>query len=144
LQKQTRLIALIAKTKPFFNLPLRLEKIILDEVILAFPDRILNLHPGLVPDTTDSIVKNPDGTSGLWNKGMWLTKLLKTFLKQGLTFAGSSIHFLTLDFDFGPVLGRTFEKIQPGDTVDSLYARLKTKENQLYVEILQKINFLMA
>ena len=51
----------------------------------------------------------------------------------------ASIHFLTLNFDFGLVLGRVFEKIEPGDTVESLYPRLKKKENELYVEVLEKL-----
>ena len=66
-------------------------------------------------------------------------KAVQNFLEKKVTFAGSSIHFLTLNFDFGPVLGRTFEKIQANDTVESLYTRLKKKENKLYVEVLEKL-----
>jgi len=44
-----------------------------------------------------------------------------------------------LEFDFGPVLGRCFEQINDDDTVESLYARLKAKENQLYVDVLAKL-----
>ena len=115
------------------------KQIILDEVILAYPNKILNLHPGLIPDTADGNAKNPDGTDGLWNKGMLTDKAIQNFLNNKSTFAGSSIHFLTLNFDFGPVLGRTFEKIKPGDDVSSLYERLKKKENELYVEVLQDL-----
>lgn len=116
------------------------KQIILDEVILAFPNKILNLHPGLIPDNEEGAVKNPDNTDGLWNKGMLTTKAIANFLNQKASFAGSSIHFLTLNFDFGPVLGRCFEKIQADDTVETLYERLKKKENQLYVEILEKLS----
>jgi len=116
------------------------KQIILDEVILSFPNKILNLHPGLIPDTVDGVVKTPDSDNGLWNKGLLTSKAIQNFLDQKATFAGSSIHFLTLNFDFGPVLGRVFENILDGDTVDSLYARLKIKENQLYVEVLQKLS----
>lgn len=112
------------------------KQIIPNEVILAYPDKILNLHPGLIPDTTDGIVKSPDGTDALWNKGMLTEKAIQNFLDQKCTYAGSSIHFLTLNFDFGPVLGKTFEEIKEGDTVASLYGRLKKKENELYVEVL--------
>jgi phosphoribosylglycinamide formyltransferase-1 len=138
-KKKEELLPLLEKLEPSLICLSGWKQIILDEVILAFPNRILNLHPGLVPDTTDTIVKNPDGTSGLWNKGMLTTKAIENFLKQGLTYAGSTIHFLTLNFDFGPVLGRTFEKIDAHDDVDSLYSRLKVKENHLYVEVLQKL-----
>lgn len=115
------------------------KKIVLDEVILAYPNKILNLHPGLIPDTVDGKVENPDGTNALWNKGLLADKAIQNFLDQKSTFAGSSVHFLTLDFDFGPVLGRTFEKVEEGDTVETLYNRLKKKENELYVEVLEKL-----
>ncbi len=116
------------------------KQIILDKVILAYPNKILNLHPGLIPDTIDNVVINPDETQGLWNRGMLTDKAIKNFLDQKATYAGSSVHFLTLDFDFGPVLGRVFEKIEKGDTVNSLYERLKKKENKLYVEVLEKLS----
>ncbi|MFA6257450.1 MAG: formyltransferase family protein [Candidatus Paceibacterota bacterium] len=115
------------------------KQIITDEVILAFPNKILNLHPGLIPDTTNENVKNPDGTEALWNKGMMTNKAIKNFFDLKATFAGSSIHFLTLNFDFGLVLGRTFEKIEEDDDVESLYSRLKAKENHLYIEVLEKL-----
>ena len=116
------------------------KQIILDEVILAYPNRILNLHPGLIPDSVNEIVENPDGTNALWNKGMLTDKAIQNFLDQKCTFAGSSIHFLTLEFDFGPVLARTFEKIVEGDNVESLYARLKKKENEMYVQVLENLS----
>lgn len=110
-----------------------------NKVMDAYKRRILNLHPGLIPDTTYGVVKNPDGTDGLWNKKMFTTKALQNFLDNSATYAGSSIHFLTSEVDFGPVVGRCFEKIQPGDTVESLYTRLKMKENKLYVDVLVKL-----
>ncbi len=116
------------------------KKIIPDEIIRKYENRILNLHPGLIPDTVNGEVLNPDNTKALWNKGMYGSKAIANFLDQKSTYAGSSIHFLTLDFDFGPVLGRTFEKIETDDNVESLYARLKKKENQLYVEVLEKLS----
>ena len=118
------------------------KKIIPDEMVKKYENKILNLHPGLIPDTldaNDSSVKNPDGSLALWNKGMYGNKAIQNFLDQKSTYAGSAIHFLTLNFDFGPVLGRTFEKIENTDTVESLYKRLKEKENKLYVEVLEKL-----
>lgn len=135
-----QLLPLLQKLNPNYICLAGWKQIILDEVILAFPNKILNLHPGLIPDTPEGTVKNPDGSYGLWNKGMLTTKAIQNFLGQKATYAGSSIHFLTLEFDFGPVLGRTFEKIVANDTVDSLYERLKKKENQLYVEVLEKLS----
>jgi phosphoribosylglycinamide formyltransferase-1 len=138
-EKKEALLSLLQKLNPDYICLAGWKQIILDEVILAYPNKILNLHPGLIPDTMDSVAKNPDDTEGLWNKGMLAEKAVHNFFDQKSTYAGSSIHFLTLNFDFGPVLGRTYEKIEPGDTVDSLYDRLKKKENQLYVEVLSNL-----
>src|SRR3989344_2405727 len=115
------------------------KQIILDEVIDAFPNKILNTHPGLIPDTMNGIVKNPDGTNAVWNKGKMTAKAMQNFLDSNATYAGFTNHFLSQEFDFGPILGRCFEKIEGGDTVESLYQRLKVKENQLYVDVLERL-----
>ncbi len=110
-----------------------------DEFIDGFENRILNLHPGLLPDRFDAEVEAPDGTKALWNKQMFTERAIQNFLNQHATYAGSSVHFITHEVDFGPVLGRVFEKIKSGDTVESLYSRLKQKENLLYVEVLERL-----
>jgi phosphoribosylglycinamide formyltransferase-1 len=133
------LLAILKELNPDYICLAGWKQIILDNVITSYPNKILNLHPGLIPDSVNTVVKNPDGTNGLWNKGMLTTKAIQNFFDLKNTYAGSSIHFLTLEFDFGPVLGRVFEKIEPNDDVDSLYFRLKEKENMLYVEILEKL-----
>lgn len=115
------------------------KQIILDEVIDTFPNRILNIHPGLIPDTMSGIVKNPDGTDGYWNKGKLTDKAIQNLFDSKSTYAGSTVHFLSNEFDFGPVLERVFEKIQPDDTVASLYSRLKMKENEAYVKALERL-----
>lgn len=113
------------------------KKIIPDKLVTDY--KILNMHPGLIPESLDGKVENPDGTEALWNKGMYADKAIGNFLNKKSTYAGSTLHFLTSDFDFGPVLGRTFEKVLAGDTVETLYTRLKKKENELYVEALSKL-----
>lgn len=138
-ESKEALLPLLNKICPDYVCLAGWKQIILDEVILAFPNKILNLHPGLIPNTINESFKNPDGTEALWNKGMMTDKAIQNFLDKKVTFAGSSIHFLTLNFDFGPVLGRTFEKIENGDNVESLYGRLKKKENKLYIEVLEKL-----
>ncbi|HWA31990.1 MAG TPA: formyltransferase family protein [Candidatus Paceibacterota bacterium] len=137
--KKEDLLPLLQKLNPDYICLAGWKQIILEEVILAYPNKILNLHPGLVPDSMDGVAENPDGTPGLWNKGKLTDKAIQNFLDNNAAYAGSSIHFLTLEFDFGPVLGRTYEKIEPGDTVETLYARLKKKENELYIRVLEKL-----
>lgn len=133
------LLAVLKKLNPDYICLAGWKQIIVSEVIDAFPNRILNTHPGLIPDTMDGKVKNPDGTNALWNKGKMTEKAMQNFLDNHATYGGCTNHFLSHEFDFGPVLGRCFEKIKKGDTVESLYTRLKKKENQLYVDVLAKL-----
>lgn len=133
------LLPLLKKYNPDYICLTGWKQIILDDVIEAFTNRILNTHPGLIPDTMDGVVKNPDGTDALWNRGKMTDKAIQNFLDNKATYAGCTNHFLSHEFDFGPVLGRCFEKIQPGDTVESVYTRLKVKENLLYVDVLEKL-----
>ena len=145
--RKEELLATLKELNPDYICLAGWKQIILDEVIDAFPNeqapssgsRILNTHPGLIPDTMDGVVKNPDGTDALWNKGKMTNKAMQNFLGNHATYAGCTNHFLSKEFDFGPVLGRCFEKILPRDTVDSLYTRLKEKENKLYVDVLTKL-----
>ena len=137
--KKEELLPLLQTLNPDYIALAGWKQIILEEVILTYPNKILNLHPGLIPDTLNGVVENPDHTKALWNKGKLTDKAIQNFLDQRATYAGSSIHFLTLNFDFGPVLDKVFEEIKKDDTVESLYARLKKKENELYVEVLGKL-----
>lgn len=137
--KKEDLPTLLKKIDPDFICLTGWKQIIPDSVIDAYPDRILNTHPGLIPDTLDGVVKNPDRTNALWNKGKLAERAMQNFLDQKSTYAGCTNHLLSREFDFGSVLGRCFEKIQPGDTVETLYSRLKIKENKLYVEVLGKL-----
>lgn len=137
--KREDLLPLLKKLNPDFVCLAGWKQIVLDEVIDNFPNRILNTHPGLIPDTMDGVVKNPDGTNALWNKGKMTNKAMQNFLDSRATYAGCTNHFLSHEFDFGPVLGRCFEKIKTVDTVGSLYTRLKVKENQLYVDVLEEL-----
>ncbi len=140
LQPKEELVTLLEKTYPVNYIVLTgWKKIIPEEMINAFPNKIINIHPGLIPDAIDAIVLNPDKTEGLWNKGKFTDKAIKNFLDRKATYAGSSVHFLTNEFDFGPVVGRCWEKIRSGDTVDTLYSRVKKKENEMYVEALIKL-----
>lgn len=138
--QKEKLLVLLKKYNPDYVCLTGWKQIVTDVVIDAYQNRILNLHPGLIPDTQSGMIKNPDGTKALWNKGKLANLAIQNFLDQKATYAGSSIHFLTHEFDFGPVLERTFVKINKNDTVESLYKRLKDGENEIYVKALQKLS----
>ena len=137
--KKEDLLPILEKIKPDYIVLAGWKQIVSDELIDKFQNRILNLHPGLVPQTIRGGVKNPDGTRGLWNRGLLAEKAIQNFLEKKATYAGSTVHFLSDVFDFGPVIKRGFVKIKKSDTVKTLYARLKKVENEIYVESLQKL-----
>ena len=137
--KKENLLPILEAIKPDYIVLAGWKQIVSDEVIDKFQNRILNLHPGLVPQTIKGSVKNPDGTRALWNRGLLAEKAIQNFLDQKSTYAGSTVHFLSKEFDFGQVLAQGFVKIKKGETVKSLYAQLKKVENRIYVESLQKL-----
>lgn len=115
------------------------KQIVTDDIIDAFSNKIVNLHPGLIPNGINRTVNNPDRTKALWNRGKLTDKAIQNFLDNKSTYAGSSLFLLSKDFDFGKVLDRCFEKVQMNDTVETLYSRLKQKENQMYIDVLRKL-----
>ena len=137
--KKENLLPILEAIKPDYVVLAGWKQIVSDEVIAKFQNRILNLHPGLVPDSLRGSVRNPDGSPALWNRGLLAEKAIKNFLEKRATYAGSTVHFLSDEFDFGPVLARGFVKIKKDDTVESLYSRLKKVEHRIYVESLQKL-----
>lgn len=137
--KKEKLLPLLKKYKPDFICLAGWKLIISNEVIDSYPNKILNTHPGLIPDKIDGFVQNPDGTKAIWNKGKMTDVAIQNFLDSKATYAGCSNHFLSEEFDFGKVLGRCFEKIKKNDNVLSLYKRLKMKENKLFVDVLKKL-----
>lgn len=83
------------------------------EFVAKWEGRMLNIHPSLLP----------------------LYKGLDTHqraIDAGDSHAGCSVHVVTAELDDGPVLGQTPVAILPGDTADSLAARILIAEHQLY------------
>ncbi len=84
-----------------------------------FEGRMLNIHPSLLP-------KYP----GLHTH--------KRALEAGDTEAGATVHEVTTDLDAGPILGQARVPIEPGDTPETLAARVLQREHQLYPLILRR------
>jgi len=79
----------------------------------AFPDRVLNTHPALLPAFPG------------WHA-------VEDALAAGVTETGTTVHLATLEMDAGPVLAQEAVPILDGDTVESLHERIKTVERRLY------------
>ncbi len=88
-------------------------RILSDEFVARWEGRILNIHPSLLPKY----------------------KGLDTFaraIEAGDSHAGASVHVVTPELDAGEVLAQARVAIAPGDTPESLGARVKLAEHQLY------------
>lgn len=87
--------------------------------IRRYEGRMLNIHPSLLP-------KYP----GLHTHARALA--------AGDHEAGCSVHEVTVDLDAGPLLGRARVPVLPGDSEDTLAARVLTMEHQLYPAVLRR------
>ena len=84
-----------------------------------FNGRMLNIHPSLLP-------KYP----GLHTH--------QRALDAGDTQAGASVHLVTPELDDGPILGQARVPVLPGDTAQTLAARVLTAEHRLYPAVLRR------
>src|SRR5690606_34451488 len=83
------------------------------DFVNKWPNRIVNIHPSLLPDY----------------KGL---DTHARALAGGAAVAGCSVHDVTPALDDGPVIMQKSVKVEPGDTPDSLAARVLVAEHALY------------
>jgi phosphoribosylglycinamide formyltransferase-1 len=95
-------------------------RILTPEFVGKWEGRMLNIHPSLLPKYT-----------GLHTHDR--------ALEAGDTVAGVTVHLVTAELDCGPILGQSEVAIVPGDTADSLAARVLIAEHQLYSRALAKL-----
>lgn len=83
----------------------------------AFPDRVLNIHPSLLPSFP-----------GLraWQQA----------LDHGVKVTGCTVHLVDDGIDSGPILGQAAVPVLDADTADSLHARIQTAERLLYPAVI--------
>ena len=86
-------------------------------MLKAFPRRIINIHPSLLP-------KFP----GL--------EAWKQALIAGETVTGCTVHYVDEQIDHGQILAQREVKILPNDTAESLHARIQVLEHELYPEVI--------
>ena len=94
-------------------------RILTPEFVQRYAGRMLNIHPSLLP-------KYP----GLHTH--------QRALDAGDSVAGCSVHVVTADLDAGPVLGQARVEVQPGDTAETLAARVLVEEHRLYPAVLRR------
>lgn len=91
-----------------------------------FKNRILNIHPALLPK--------------FGGKGMYSKSVHEAVLASGDKVTGATIHLVNENYDRGVIIAQKEVSVLEGDTVDSLAARVLKVEHKLYSETLQKIS----
>ena len=92
-------------------------KLIPEDVVLAYENRMLNVHPGLLPSF---------GGPGMYGK-----RVHQAVLDSGATITGVTVHIVTAEYDRGPIVAQWPVPVRPDDTVDSLQARVLVVEHAL-------------
>ena len=88
------------------------------EVLDAFPDRVVNLHPALLPSF----------------KG---AHAIQDAFDFGVKVTGVTVHFANADYDKGPIIAQRAVEVREGDTVEALEARIHAVEHELYPHVVQ-------
>jgi len=95
------------------------------KVIAAFPKKILNIHPALLPK--------------FGGKGMYGLNVHEAVINAGETTSGATVHFVNEEYDKGEIILQRTVEILPDDTPLSLSKKILTIEHEVYIEALQKI-----
>ncbi len=95
------------------------------QVVQAFRNRIVNIHPALLPK--------------YGGKGMYGHHVHEAVLAAGDTESGPTVHLADEIYDNGRVLEQKRVPVEPDDTPDTLAARVLKEEHRLYPRVLQKL-----
>ena len=86
----------------------------LPEYTSAFQAKMVNTHPGLLPDTA----------------GFYGENIQKYVLDRHLPYGGQTLHLVSDEYDEGPILAEHKVAVEPGDTSESLFARVQAVEKK--------------
>ena len=114
------------KAKPVLVLVLKLVvlagfmRLLSPVFIKAYSNRIMNIHPALLPSFPGLHVQ-------------------KKALDHGVRFAGCTVHFVNEDCDEGPIIIQAVVPVFPDDTEEALAARILEQEHQIYPKAIQYV-----
>src|SRR2546421_7969358 len=131
-ENETRLTALLQLFRVDLIVLAGWMRILSASFLEQFPQSVINLHPALLPDDgTGHTYTTKDGIQIPVFRGL---HAVRQALDAGVIVTGSTVHYVTPEVDAGPVICREEVPIEPGDTEESLHARLKAVEHRLIVE----------
>jgi phosphoribosylglycinamide formyltransferase-1 len=95
-------------------------RMVKEPLLAAYPGRIINIHPSLLP-----------AFPGL--------EAWKQALAAGVPETGCTVHYVDRGMDTGPIIARRRVPVLPGDTPETLHARIQVAEHEVYPEVVRRI-----
>lgn len=93
-------------------------------VVNKYEDRILNIHPSLIPKHC--------------GKGFYGLKVHESVLDSEDEETGCTVHIVNQEFDDGPILAQSKVSVQSDDTPETLAKRVLAEEHKLYPKVIQE------
>ncbi|HEY8464260.1 MAG TPA: phosphoribosylglycinamide formyltransferase [Bacillota bacterium] len=99
---------------------------ILDQcVVEKFPNRMLNIHPSLLP--------------AFGGKGMYGHHVHEAVIASGVKFSGATVHLVTPETDVGPIVVQDIVAVTDADTPDTLAAKVLQIEHRIYPQAVKLV-----
>ncbi|KAF0094197.1 MAG: phosphoribosylglycinamide formyltransferase 1 [Puniceicoccaceae bacterium 5H] len=95
-------------------------RVIKEPFLNAFPRRIINLHPSLLPS-----FKGLNGIGQAYDYGVKIT--------------GCTVHWVTGELDGGPIIDQEPVRIEPGDTLEAVEAKVHAAEHRLLPQVVRQL-----
>ncbi len=114
--QQRRMLELIQDSGADFVALAGFDAILRPFIVAAYPNRILNIHPSLLPAFAGGMAPKPQTDA----------------LHAGVKISGCTVHIVTDDLDAGPIVAQAAVPVLPHDTVDSLSNRILVQEHRVY------------
>lgn len=93
------------------------------EIPHDFRLRVMNIHPALIP--------------AFCGKGLYGRRVHEAVLARGVKVTGCTVHFADNEYDHGPIIVQRAVAVEPGDTPDTLAARVFAAECEAYPEAIR-------
>jgi phosphoribosylglycinamide formyltransferase-1 len=91
----------------------------------AFPNRILNVHPALLPS--------------FGGKGMYGMRVHQAVLEYGCKISGCTVHLVNERYDAGPIIAQACVPVDEDDTPETLSARVQMQEHRLFPRCIEMV-----
>ena len=100
-------------------------KLIPATAVARFPRRMINIHPALLP--------------AFGGPGMYGHRVHAAVLASGATASGATVHYVDEQYDRGPIIAQRTVPVLPGDTAETLAARVLAVEHELLPQVVLEL-----